>query len=272
MLDGAVEVIQPVVHELSDTATATAEGESFVPVFPASANSPNPSSSDKVPVCEKCSIDTCHEMKELDPNWKMCMPCLTRIPSFKKYLSTATPREMKYLMFPWWSRFVFHSSVRLQGRESLLIDVGAVGNLCGSAWAKRVELEGNKASHGTKWHSLESKIELEGVGAQSSQATSAVVVPIRLESGDIGEYQAIVVEGELPALLGLDSLRKHHAIICTETNRMMLPGPGGYKIALSPGSRILKLHPAPTGHLMLPCCEWKKNENNSTSSSKNIVL
>ncbi len=96
---------------------------------------------------------------------------------------------------------MFPSSVRLQGREPLLIDVGAVCNLCGSALVKRVEIEGNKASHGSKWHSLESKIELEGVGAQSSQATSAVTVPIRLESGDIGEYQAIVVEGELLALL-----------------------------------------------------------------------
>ena len=184
-------------------------------------------------------------------------------------LHEQAPGQNRDMMFPWWHKFIFHSNVRLENRESLLIDVGAVGNLCGSMWASRMELEGNKASQGTSWQDLDKSIELEGVGKNSSQARQQVTIPIRLENGDQGQYQAIVVEGELPALLGLDALTRHHAIICCETKRLIFPGPGGYKLALSPGSKILRLYTAPTGHLMLPCAEWNRQ---ATGNAKPVSL
>jgi len=39
---------------------------------------------------------------------------------------------------------------------------------------------------------------------------------------------------------------------------MFTIGVGGYKIALSPGSRVYELELSTGGHLMLPCTDYKK--------------
>lgn len=169
----------------------------------------------------------------------------------------AEPRKPKYLAFPFWPQMIYHAKVRLPGRESLLIDVGAPYSLCGSEWAERVKKEGEAAGRGTVFKELKEEVGLEGVGKESSAAKTEGILPIKLEAGDEGEYRALIVPGSLPALLGLSPIEKMKGIICTATRRLILPGPGGYKIMLSPGSKIHQLYKSDSGHLMLPCCEWK---------------
>ena len=38
--------------------------------------------------------------------------------------------------------------------------------------------------------------------------------------------------------------------------KYFVPGPGGYSITLSPGSKVYELERAQSGHLMLPVTEW----------------
>lgn len=175
------------------------------------------------------------------------------------------PARPKYMVFMWQPVNFYHTNVRLKDRESLLVDVGAIGNLCGSKWASRVEAAGAKAGQGSQWDKLQKAVELEGVGQNSSSGHSTVKLPIKLENGDQGEFQSLVVDGDLPALLGLDTLQRHRAILCLETLRLIFPGQGGYKLSLSPGSKVHKLHKAPTGHLMLPCSEWTGSTAQSSS-------
>ncbi len=60
---------------------------------------------------------------------------------------------------------------------------------------------------------------------------------------------------ELPALLGLESMSKNRAVLEMTDGQEYLtyPGPGGYKIEWSRGTRRYKLERAPSGHLILPC-------------------
>jgi hypothetical protein len=211
--------------------------------------------------------DTCTEpAAELDPAATTLKPRTPRYLAFVANFASSQARKFQ----TWMEKFIgFHSNVRLKDKESLLIDIGAVGNLCGSEWAQRVGAEGKAAGQGATWSKLDRSIELEGVGQNSSHSADTCVLPIKLENGDQGEFRTLVVEGPLPALLGLEALTRHRALICTQTRRLILLGSGGYKLSLSPGSKVLSLYQAPTGHLMLPCCEWSSK---AKSDGKHLAL
>ena len=176
----------------------------------------------------------------------------------RRRLNTNAP---KFWVFTWINQ-IYHNRVRLANQESLLIDIGAVGNLCGANWAQRVQAAAQRFGQGTDWKPLSTPLNLEGVGENSTRATREVTLPIALESGHLGTFRSAVIEtgggAELPALLGLETLTRLGAVICTNTKRLIFPGKGGYKISLSPGSTIHQLYAAPTGHMMLPCAEWDK--------------
>ena len=60
---------------------------------------------------------------------------------------------------------------------------------------------------------------------------------------------------DLPALLGLRSMRAKGAVLEMTPGKEYLtfPGPGGYKIDWSPGTLRFRLEQAPSGHLIIPC-------------------
>ena len=68
----------------------------------------------------------------------------------------------------------------------------------------------------------------------------------------------VVSDSDLPGLLGLASLESRKAIIDIGNRRLVFPGAGGYELKLSPGSTVMALEKAESGHLLLPCTEWKK--------------
>ena len=162
--------------------------------------------------------------------------------------------------FVWFMPAAFHAQVRLKDRgESLLVDVGAWDNLVGSQWVGRASEVAKLAGHGCAWHKLKRMLSVEGVGQKANEAVDGVVVPICLEDGAVGTFtSAVIPDSELPALLGLCSISKLKGLIDTHHKQIIFIGPGGYKLSLSPGSKVYQLHSAPTGHLMLPCQEWKQ--------------
>ena len=47
---------------------------------------------------------------------------------------------------------------------------------------------------------------------------------------------------------------KDSVLILRKGKQMIaFPGPGGYKIEWSPGTNLLPMIPAPSGHLVIPC-------------------
>ncbi len=115
------------------------------------------------------------------------------------------------------------------------------------------------AGQGCAWHKLQKTLSVEGVGKRANETSDGVTMPICLEDGGAGTFaSAVIADSELPALFGLSSISKMQGLIDTHHKKIIFVGPGGYKLSLSPGSKVYPLYSAPTGHLMLPCQEWKK--------------
>ena len=67
-----------------------------------------------------------------------------------------------------------------------------------------------------------------------------------------------VANSSLPGLLRLHALRKNRAAIDVVTKKLYFMGPGGYNLdqAMPPGTDIIQCETAPSGHIILPCCEY----------------
>jgi hypothetical protein len=73
----------------------------------------------------------------------------------------------------------------------------------------------------------------------------------------------MIPDSHLPALLGLEVLEEHGVLIDLRHQRVIIPGPNGYQMMLSPGSISMKLKKAVSGHLLLPCSAWSMIKANS---------
>jgi hypothetical protein len=158
---------------------------------------------------------------------------------------------------------------QVEGGEGLLIDCGAVSNLCGDKWARHTSEAASRAGHGSSYALLDKPINIGGVGKGDQQATTAISVPVAFESGCKSVFVSpIVPDSELPALLGLELIDAHGMLIDSRHRRLIIPGPGGYKIILSPNSHSLVLKKAMLGHLLLPCTQWR----NLKANAPNIMM
>jgi len=63
---------------------------------------------------------------------------------------------------------------------------------------------------------------------------------------------------DLPLLLDLTALRKNRAILDFNTFQLHFCGPGDYNLVagLPPGTDSFQCELAPSGHLVVPCCEY----------------
>ena len=182
-----------------------------------------------------------------------------RRPQLSRADSTQSDTYARQFAFVWFMPAAFHAQVRLKdGVEALLVDVGAWDNLVGDVWVGRASAQAQTAGQGCVWQKLKKMLSVEGVGQKANEASDEMILPICLEDASTGTFQsAVIPESELPALLGLKSLSKFKSLIDTHNKQLIFVGPGGYSLKLSPGSKVFKLHSAPTGHLMLPCQCWK---------------
>ena len=86
--------------------------------------------------------------------------------------------------------------------------------------------------------------------------------------GEAENFQApVLTESDVPALLGIRTLKTRRAVIDCFTGRMYLIGAGGYKLKLSPGSRELNLEASHSGHWLLPCTDWPKTRQQYATES-----
>ena len=75
-------------------------------------------------------------------------------------------------------------------------------------------------------------------------------------------------QSDLPGLLGLAALQENRAILDFSSMKLYFCGPGDVKIeqGMPPGTETLQLETAPSGHMVLPCCEYKGGKTNNSSS------
>jgi hypothetical protein len=157
------------------------------------------------------------------------------------------------------------SNTRLPNQPSMLVDLGSKVNVIG----KNTEQEHARVSKGhgfePKYVARAQRLYVNGVGDGSATCDYEVFAPIaiKFEEQDATQevYRANIAEGvgvNLPAILGLDSMKDKDAVIMLRKGKetMAFPGPGGYKIEWSPGTKLLPMTPAPSGHLVVPCGQF----------------
>ena len=189
-------------------------------------------------------------------------------------------------MFPWWpgEEHVYHSNTRLpDGRAGVLIDTGAWANLSGDRWANAAAELSQRAGKQASRQQLAKPISVQGVGNGSQQCTWQTTIPaaIRLADGSYTRMQyssPSVPNSDLPALLGLRTLINHGAIIDCRNRKLYLCGPGDATIEPPPGTLVMDLEQAPSGHLILPiseygrCVAWESRRQPGEPSHPEMAL
>ena len=162
----------------------------------------------------------------------------------------------------------FHIHTRLpDGRPCLLIDPGTVGNLCGDKWAKSVAQAAARNGHKPTYERRNRPLRVSGVGEGSQSCQYDCKLPIALRQCSDNPMPQISVghittptvpNSELPGLLGLQALRSNRTILDMNTLKMYFLGPGDYDLTrgLPPGTDCFQCELAPSGHLVIPCCEF----------------
>ena len=162
----------------------------------------------------------------------------------------------------------FHSMTRLtDGRLSMLLDIGSVGNLTGELTAREMAKAALKANRTPSQYQRAKPLNVSGVGKGSEQCHHNCKLPVSLNKAGGGSIKAnfdtpIIPGSELPALLGLDTVRGCRGIIDTNTLRLYLLGPGDYDLskALPPGTECIQGELAPSGHFVIPCDSFDQED------------
>ena len=123
----------------------------------------------------------------------------------------------------------------------VLPDTGAVKNVCGKIWALRAAQECSTRGVPCKWIQTDT-IPQGGVGQGSS--SWRLLIPM-----SIGDhrfvYEASVLDSPVgdmvPAPLGLEDMKQMNAFIDTVASKFIIPGPGGLKLAYSPGTECVQM-------------------------------
>jgi hypothetical protein len=80
---------------------------------------------------------------------------------------------------------------------------------------------------------------------------------------------------DLPRLLGLSALKKNKPTLDFNTMELHFCGPGGYDLAKAtpPGTDALQLEVAPSGHMVLLCCEfWNASGSHAAAEEYTLTL
>ena len=142
------------------------------------------------------------------------------------------------------------------GRPSLIIDPGSVGDISGDRWAKTVAQAAARSDKRPSYEKRSKPLNVSGVGHGSQSAPYDCTLPISLRQVDGLTSVAGTVtmpsvsNSDLPGLLGFNALRKNRAIIDFDKMLMYFVGPGDYDLSrsLPPGTDCYQCELAPSGH------------------------
>jgi len=198
-------------------------------------------------------------------------PAQSRAPSQDSYQSTVSHHPT---VLPAWAAPTqqptgfYHASTELpDGRPAIIVDPGAWVSLIGKNPARKIAQWAIKNGQQPQQVRMETPLTIQGVGNGTQTCEWRASLPIATlddnDEGSVNLFEAPVVEGtgeDIPGLLGHQSCRKKNGVLQMAPHKECLsfPGPGGYKIEWSPGTRHFPLTPAPSGHLTIPCCEYQK--------------
>ena len=106
-------------------------------------------------------------------------------------------------------------------------------------------------------------LNVSGVGQGAEQCTYDSHLPVGLvntrgESRHGKIDTPTINNSHLPGLLGLKSLTANRTIIDTVHNKLYFVGPSDFDLEamLPPGTHCFQAELSPSGHMILPCCDY----------------
>ena len=182
-----------------------------------------------------------------------------------------SPLQLKpsSMWMPWWPAgpgtaddgavhsFLVQTKMARRPGEGLLVDPGAHDDLVGDRWVRRFAEEAQRQRQPMpQFFDLSSAISVGGVGAGKQESRTGVRLVMGVD-GKTEQFEAPMLrDSEVPALLGIRSLKRQRALMDCFTGKLYLVGSGGYRLQLSPGSRTRSLHESHSGHWIMPCTDW----------------
>jgi len=158
----------------------------------------------------------------------------------------------------------YHAETRLpDGRPCLLVDPGSIGNLGGDAWAQQCCAQAMQHQRKPTETKRARPLSVSGVGKGSQECKYDVSLPMAFRKMDdtytAGDFTTpIAPQSMLPGLLGYTTLKGKRAILDMGSQVLYFPGPGDVDLsrAMPCGTDAFQLEEAPSGHMVLPCCEF----------------
>jgi len=150
------------------------------------------------------------------------------------------------------------SGTKLKQQPSILVDLGSQINIIG----RNTLAEFAGTTEDVKMTRRDTRLEVSGVGSDAAicDYTTELPIAVQFEESDptLETFVTNVADGcgeDLPAILGSRSMQEKDAVLLLRKGKeiLALPGPGGYKIEWSPGTKLLPMQAAPSGHLVIPC-------------------
>ena len=168
--------------------------------------------------------------------------------------------DMTYEHIPRPSETIYHTDTILQdGRYTILVDSGAVSNICGSEWAQAVAKQAKARGQRPYCKKRQSVLGVSGVGEGVQRCGYDSILPLDLAQSNgkvtTSTFTAATVPNSgLPALMGLQSLLANRCILDLVNLKMYFCGPSEVDLqkGIPEGSETYDLKITPSGHLALP--------------------
>ena len=165
------------------------------------------------------------------------------------------------------------SGTKLKKQPSILVDLGSQINIIG----RNTLGEFAGPAEDVKMTRRDTRLEVTGVGNDAAICDFTTELPIAVQFEEceptLETFVTNVADGcgeDLPAILGSRSMQEKDAVLLLRKGKeiLALPGPGGYKIEWSPGTKLLPMQPAPSGHLVIPCRNREEVQSLLTKKKK----
>ena len=106
----------------------------------------------------------------------------------------------------------------------------------------------------------------KGSAPCDEEATIPIAVKFADDRAKLDTYKANVATesgADLPAIFGSASMQEKDSVLILRKGKEMIafPGPGGYTIEWSLGTKLLPMTAAPSGHLVIPCDHFHEAVN-----------
>ena len=163
------------------------------------------------------------------------------------------------------------TKTKMKTHNTVMLDCGSRVNVVGAKTYNDYRGKWEACGLTAKIIPRKTMLKISGVGNGYSLCKQEAQFPLAVDFDGVASLetmQANIAEGpggdHLPCILGLDSMTNKNAVLLLHKGerRLALPGPGGYKIEWSPGTKLLPLENLPSGHLGFISDNYDKAKNN----------